>query len=134
MACAYIPVCLAIFTTCLGTIADVYFRLMALNSDSAHLEGLDLTLSELSAMDEDNDGKVSELEFTKFMLLAMGKLDKEMLDSIEEEFEKLDRDKSGSLDVKDLGVDDADEDVAIEVSDSKSAARESSDSLISVKS
>merc|ERR1719240_2058131 len=103
MACAYIPVCLAIFTTCLGTIADVYFRLMALNSDSAHLEGLDLTLSELSAMDEDGDGKVSELEFTKFMLLAMGKLDKEMLDSIE-------------------------------VSDSKSAARESSDSLISVKS
>ena len=40
MACAYIPVCLAIFTTCLGTIADVYFRLMALNSDSAHLDGL----------------------------------------------------------------------------------------------
>jgi len=102
MACGYIPVCLAIFTTCLGTIADVYFRLMALNSDSAHLDGLDLTLSELTAMDEDGDGKVSEFEFTKFMLLAMGKLDKEMLDQIDDEFKKLDADGSGYLDMADI--------------------------------
>ena len=33
-----------------------------------------------------------QLEFTKFMLLAMGKLDKEMLDQIDEEFKKLDAD------------------------------------------
>ena len=43
-------------------------------------------------MDEDGDGKVSEFEFTKFMLLAMGKLDKEMLDQIDDEFKKLDAD------------------------------------------
>ena len=33
MACIYIPICLGIYANCLGTIADVYFRLMGLNSD-----------------------------------------------------------------------------------------------------
>ena len=40
----YIPVALGMFASALGTIGQVYFALMALNSDSAHLEGLDLTL------------------------------------------------------------------------------------------
>jgi len=112
-------VCLAVFATCLGTIADVYFRVMALQSDSAHLDGLDLTLSEMMAMDEDGDGKVTEFEFTKFMLLAMGKLDHDMINQIDEEFKKLDADGSGYLDMKDLvgGADDDDLTIDVEKDD-----------------
>lgn len=102
MACAYIPLCVVIFASSLGAIGEVYFKLMALNADSAALDSLDVTLSELSKWDEDGDGKVDEYEFTKFMLLAMEKVDTDMLGSIEGEFKKLDADGSGYLDEADI--------------------------------
>lgn len=37
----------------------------------------ELTLSDIEAMDEDNDDEVSQVEFLTFMLVAMQKVDRE---------------------------------------------------------
>jgi len=61
-----------------------------------------LTLDDLDVMDEDGDGQVTRVEFMEFMLVAMNKVDAETLQSLQQQFERLDRDSSGTLSKDDL--------------------------------
>lgn len=62
----------------------------------------ELTLKDLDIMDADRDGRVSRAEFLEFMLVAMNKVDQELLDELKEHFQRLDKDNSGSLNRADL--------------------------------
>jgi hypothetical protein len=48
-------------------------------------------------MDIDDDGVVKEVKFLTFMLVAMNKVDRELIDRIREHFHNLDLTKSGTL-------------------------------------
>ena len=62
----------------------------------------ELTLQDLRVMDADGDGTVSKAEFLEFMLVATDQVDQESLDHLKEHFDRLDKDKSGTLDKADL--------------------------------
>ena len=62
----------------------------------------ELTERDLEVMDEDGDGEVTYAEFLEFMLLAMDKVDRPLLDQLKRHFAKLDVDGTGSLDKDDL--------------------------------
>lgn len=61
-----------------------------------------LTLADIEAMDDDGDGDVTMFEFFEFMLIAMGKVEKELWDELKQNFERLDLDSSGTLSKEDL--------------------------------
>jgi potassium channel subfamily K len=66
------------------------------------LVSLDLTLEYLEEMDSNRDGKISKDEYKDFMLVAMNLVDKEQLDELDEQFERLDVLGTGYLDREDL--------------------------------
>jgi hypothetical protein len=62
----------------------------------------EFTPEDLDMMDEDGDGQVCRADFLEFMLVAMGKIDRQLLDELRKHFERLDVDGSGYLDKADL--------------------------------
>ena len=62
----------------------------------------DLTMQDLDVMDSDGDGNVSRAEFLEFMLVAMNKVDQELIDELKTQFQRLDNDGSGALSRDDL--------------------------------
>jgi hypothetical protein len=62
----------------------------------------DLTFEDLEVMDEDGDGNVTRAEFLEFMLLAMDKVDRSLLDELRAQFAALDADGTGVLSRDDL--------------------------------
>ena len=62
----------------------------------------EMTLEDLMTMDEDHDGVVTEAEFLTFMLVAMKKVDRELIDHIRDHFHELDLNRSGTLERADL--------------------------------
>jgi Ca2+-binding EF-hand superfamily protein len=66
------------------------------------LEQKGLTEEDLQCMDADGDGRVSKVEFLAFMLVAMKKIDKDLVDELDQYFERLDTDRSGYLSREDL--------------------------------
>jgi len=61
-----------------------------------------LTVEHLDAMDFARDGKVSREEYVSFMLIEMGFVTKEELDTLHNQFDRLDLSRSGYLDGEDL--------------------------------
>ena len=62
----------------------------------------ELTSRDLMAMDVNGDGKVSRAEFLEFMLLAMKKVDTDLIQELQEYFDRLDVLGSGELSKDDL--------------------------------
>ncbi len=70
-----------------------------------HMESRDINLSDLEAMAEDGDGStVTKAEFLEFMLIAMRKVDRDLMDELDAHFRRLDVDGSGVLSRDDLIV------------------------------
>jgi potassium channel subfamily K len=65
-------------------------------------ETRELTLNDLEVMDDDGDGKVTLAEYLAFMLVAMNKVDQEILKDLTAQFNRLDVDGTGSLEKEDL--------------------------------
>lgn len=61
-----------------------------------------LTLCDLRKMDANKDGSVSREEFICYMLVALQKVDEEVIDDLRHIFENLDTTRTGSLDKRDL--------------------------------
>ena len=61
-----------------------------------------ITLDKFKEMDIDESGEVDLMEFVEFMLISLGKVDRELLEQIKSRFKKLDVDKSGNLTRDDL--------------------------------
>ena len=64
----------------------------------------ELTIHDIHAMGTEKMGKVSQMEFLQYMLIALKKVDKETLRDITTLFDKLDVGKSGYLETSDLSV------------------------------
>jgi hypothetical protein len=65
-------------------------------------EAQELTQDDLDAMDVNCDGMVTRAEFLEFMLLAMNKIDADLVDELQNYFHKLDTSSRGVLDREDL--------------------------------
>mmetsp|Transcript_31655 Transcript_31655/g.38772 ORF Transcript_31655/g.38772 Transcript_31655/m.38772 type:complete len:430 (-) Transcript_31655:125-1414(-) len=66
------------------------------------LESRTLTVRDLELMDTDGDGQVTKLEFMEFLLLAMEKVDRELLDALHTQFDRFDEHGEGTLSKADL--------------------------------
>jgi len=55
-------------------------------------------------MNADGNGEVSPLEFVEHMLLVMQKVDRDLLEKLHVQFERLDADGSGGLQPDDLEI------------------------------
>lgn len=89
----------------MGTLLDIVANsIIARRQQKAqqYLKSKDLTLQDLAVMDGDGDGTVTRAEFLEFMLVAMNQVDQELLENLKEHFDRLDYDKSGTLDKSDL--------------------------------
>lgn len=64
----------------------------------------DLTIEDLDALDTDGDGEVSEMEYIKFMLVAMKKVDVKLFDDLHEQFRKMDVVGDGKITKNDLKI------------------------------
>ena len=62
----------------------------------------DLSLEDLDAMDANKDGDVCFAEFLEFMLIAMDKVDKQLIDELRTSFNSLDKDGNGTINKHDL--------------------------------
>jgi hypothetical protein len=97
----YIPLAVAVLGEFLGRIAAAYIERKHFRAENDFLQR-SMTLADLNAMDSNHDGKVSELEFMTYMLVAMQKVDKEDLRDLSTLFQRLDKGKSGTIDKQDL--------------------------------
>jgi len=101
VAIVFTPIAVSVFCEVLGRIAGAYMARQTAIAEKAFLNR-QLTLTDIERMDLNKDGKVTWGEFAAFMLVAMQKIEKADIDQIREIFDKLDRDKSNSLDKADL--------------------------------
>lgn len=62
----------------------------------------EITLSDLEYLDIDDDGKVNEMDFVTFMLVAMQKVDKKTMTDLKKVFHALDVGKDGYIQKEDL--------------------------------
>lgn len=62
----------------------------------------EITLSDLEYLDIDDDGKVNEMDFVTFMLIAMQKVDKKTMKDVRRLFNALDVGKDGFIQKEDL--------------------------------
>ena len=61
-------------------------------------------MEDIRILDGDGDGNVSRAEFFEFMLVSMNQVDKSLFDGLNEHFDRLDADKSGTLNKDDLAT------------------------------
>jgi len=101
IAIFFIPLSVALMAEILGSIAGGIVEMDTRKQEEKFLER-ELTLSDIEAMDEDHDDKVSPEEFLTFMLVAMQKVDRETIDQIMDVFHKLDETGDGHLTKDDL--------------------------------
>ena len=90
LACAVTGHCLAYFAHWVIERQGVKYRKTTFDS---HTE---LTLEDLRVMDLTGDGKVAWFEFLEFMLVAMKKVDPELLDELRDYFDRLDVANTGT--------------------------------------
>ena len=100
-ALLYIPLGVGAMGHFLGTIANFIIDKRRQKCD-VKLWRHEITLEDLKMMDIDDDGVVKEVEFLTFMLVAMKKVDRELIDRIREHFHLLDLTNSGTLTRADL--------------------------------
>lgn len=67
-----------------------------------NLETRGLTMADLEAMDDNGDGNVTLVEYLEFMLIAMNKVDRALIDDLRQNFAFLDVDGTGVLSKEDL--------------------------------
>lgn len=103
LAIVLLPVSVAVFGEILGQIAGIYIRRKNQAAERRFLHR-SFTLCDMVAMDTDRDQAVSREEFLTFMLVALGKVDRESIDQIMEVFQRLDLDNSGEISKENLAA------------------------------
>eukprot|EP00977_Amphora_coffeiformis_P029082 scaffold38594_cov191-Amphora_coffeaeformis.AAC.1 len=101
VAIIFIPLTVGAMGHFLSSVAAVIMNSRR-SSFQKQMDSRELTVQDLEVMDEDGDGQVTRAEYLEFMLLAMGKVDKEFIEEIRTTFRRLDADGTGSLDKRDM--------------------------------
>lgn len=97
----FVPFAVAVFANTLGRIAGIYIRRKNRMAERKFMRR-SITLCDLRAMDANDDGMVSMEEFLTFMLVALQKVDRELLEELRAVFISLDRNGNGMLEKDDL--------------------------------
>jgi hypothetical protein len=92
----YIPVSVFVIWRTVHNVSDIYIQ-NEIKEANAEILAQDLSFSDLLEMNDSGDGKVTEAEFTKGMLIAMNKVDKEVMAAIHQQFVALDPEGHGWL-------------------------------------
>mmetsp|Transcript_9349 Transcript_9349/g.21087 ORF Transcript_9349/g.21087 Transcript_9349/m.21087 type:complete len:546 (+) Transcript_9349:107-1744(+) len=103
VAILFVPIAVASMGYILGNVASFIVE----SRRAEHTKKLwssELKMEDIEALDEANDGGVSELEYIKFMLVAMKKIDGELFDDLREQFLRLDMTGDGRITKKDLTI------------------------------
>lgn len=103
VAVFFIPISVAVLGELLGRVAGFF---VDRDAERAELEFMnrDITEEDLALMDEDDNGDVDLAEFMSFMLVSIGKVDRETMDELRAAFESMDVAGDGVLNKKDLKV------------------------------
>ncbi len=94
---------MAVLGQFLAAVASVYMKRQRRKTELKFLTRT-MTIYDMQAMDENNDGEVQESEFLAFMLVALNKVNREEIAEIMSLFDRLDVSKSGTIDMIDLFV------------------------------
>jgi potassium channel subfamily K len=100
-AILFIPFAVSAGGEILGTVASAFLehrRIQVYNEFATK----DLTMEHLSEMDRNGDGEVSRLEYMQFMLVEMKIVEQNVLDELNQQFDRLDMTMSDSLTKDDL--------------------------------
>eukprot|EP00574_Skeletonema_japonicum_P008569 CAMPEP_0201724274 /NCGR_PEP_ID=MMETSP0593-20130828/8078_1 /ASSEMBLY_ACC=CAM_ASM_000672 /TAXON_ID=267983 /ORGANISM="Skeletonema japonicum, Strain CCMP2506" /LENGTH=531 /DNA_ID=CAMNT_0048215513 /DNA_START=88 /DNA_END=1683 /DNA_ORIENTATION=- len=102
-ACAviFIPFAVAAMGYILGQCASFLVQLRREDHEKK-LWACNLKLEDIHALDTNHEGGVNELEYIKFMLVAMRKVDAHLFDELHDQFKQLDVTKSGLVTKRDL--------------------------------
>ena len=101
IAIVFIPLAVASMGHWLGLIASWIIE----GRSARHrkkMYGRELTQRDLDIMDVDGDGQVTRAEFLEFMLIAMNRIDKDLMNELRDHFDRLDVDGTGTLSREDL--------------------------------
>lgn len=101
-AVIYIPVAVMTMGEFLRVVAHVIMERKQRAFRESLKTNASFTLRDLEVMDTNGDGKVTRAEFLEFMLIAMNKVDKDLMIGLNEQFERLDCDGDGELELNDL--------------------------------
>jgi hypothetical protein len=100
-AVIFIPFAVAAMGYILGQCASFLVELRREEHDKK-LWTCSLKLEDIQALDKDHDGGVNELEYIKYMLVAMKKVDAHLFDELHDQFKQLDINNDGVVTKKDL--------------------------------
>lgn len=102
-ACAviFIPFAVAAMGYIMGQCASFLVELRR-EEHEKKLWASNLKLEDIQALDADHEGGVNEVEYIKFMLVAMKKVDAHLFDELHDQFKQLDVTKSGLVTKRDL--------------------------------
>lgn len=103
VAILFVPIAVATMGYILGNIASFIVDRRRAEYTKKLWAG-ELKLEDIEALDEGRDGGVSELEYIKFMLVAMKKIDGELFDDLRDQFDRLDLTGDGQITRKDLTI------------------------------
>lgn len=97
----FVPFGVAVFANTLGRIARIYIRRKNRMAERKFMRR-SITLCDLRAMDANDDGMVTMEDFLTFMLVALQKVDRELLEELRAVFRSLDTNQNGMLEKEDL--------------------------------
>jgi hypothetical protein len=97
----FYPLAVCVFGEVLARIAGVYMQRRQKAAERKFLHQA-LTLCDLRKMDANQDGSVSREEFICYMLVALQKVDEEVIDDLRQIFDKFDTTGRGMLDKRAL--------------------------------
>jgi potassium channel subfamily K, other eukaryote len=101
IAMIYIPLAVGAMGKFCSIVAAVIMNAKQ-ESFRREMQRKELTCDDLEIMDADGNGIVTRAEFIEFMLVAMNKVDKSLMDELRAHFNRLDADGTGSLSKEDL--------------------------------
>ena len=103
LAIVFIPFAVSTMGIFLGTVANAIISHRQ-KTFTTYLQNKPLTMDDIRILDRDGDGNVTRAEFFQFMLVAMNQVDNSLFDGLNAHFDRLDADKSGTINKDDLAT------------------------------
>lgn len=101
IAAFYLPVCIFVMAKFIARLTVVYLRHKARSGEYEYYHR-QISENDIELMDIEGDSNVGYDEFMVFMLVAMGKVTPEDIQSLEELYQRIDADNDGAIKLEDL--------------------------------
>lgn len=101
IAVFYLPACIFVMAKFIARLTVVYLRHKARSGEYEYYNR-QISENDIELMDIEGDSNVGYDEFMVFMLVAMGKVTPEDIQSLEELYQRIDADNDGAIKLEDL--------------------------------